>query len=217
MLNASATTTQSSGATFFRARIGSLLAILPLGIWSVVHIWNNLSAFKGADAWEKSVTSYPHPLAQLITAIVVLLPLVLHTIWGISRLLSTRPNNVRYGFYTNLKYALQRITAVGLLLFIIAHLWLAMIHPRFVEGHAESFADISHEMRFHTPTLIVYILGVLGFAYHLANGIHTFAMGWGIVASRRALKKLEWVILGFFLVLLTMGWGVLYALYSAAT
>jgi len=188
-----------------------------LGIWSVIHIWNNLSAFHGAEAWEKSVTSYPHPLAQLITLIVVLLPLLLHTIWGIGRLLSARPNNVRYGFYTNLKYALQRLSAIGLLLFLMAHLWLAWIHPRFVEGHPESFADISHEMHFHTPTLIVYIFGVLGLSYHLANGLHTFAMGWGVVASRRALQKLEWVILAFFVVLLAMGWGAIYALYSAAT
>ncbi|WP_394824244.1 succinate dehydrogenase [Pendulispora albinea] len=215
MLNASATTTQSSGATFFRARIGSLLAFLPLGVWSVVHIWNNLSAFQGADAWEKSVTSYAHPAAQVITAIVVLLPLVIHTIWGIGRLLSARPNNVRYGFYTNLKYAIQRLSAIGLLGFLGAHLWLAMIRPRFVEGHAEKFADISHEMHFHTPTLVVYVLGVLGVAYHLANGLHTFAMGWGVVASKRALKKLEWVILGFFVLLLLMGWGAVYALYSA--
>jgi len=180
-------------------------------------MWNNLSAFRGSEAWEKSVTSYPHPLAQLLTAIVVLLPLVLHTIWGIGRLLSARPNNVRYGFYTNLKYALQRLSAIGLLLFLIAHLWLAMIRPRFLEGGPESFADISHEMHFHTPTLIVYIFGVLGLAYHLANGLHTFAMGWGIVESRRALKKLEWVILALFVAFLTMGWGVIYALYTAAT
>ncbi|WP_394834059.1 succinate dehydrogenase [Pendulispora rubella] len=208
--------TKLGGASFLRARIGSLLAILPLGIWSVVHIWNNLSAFQGADAWEKSVTSYPHPVAQVITAIVVLLPLLIHSVWGIGRLLSARPNNVRYGFYTNLKYALQRVTAIGLLLFIIAHLWLAWVHPRFVEGHAEAFADISHEMHFHMPTLVVYVLGTLGLAYHLANGLHTFCMGWGIVESRRSLKKLEWVILGFFLVLLTMSWGAIYALYSAA-
>ena len=50
-------------------------------------------------------------------------------------------------------------------------------------------------MHHHVPTLVVYVLGVLGIAYHLANGLQTFAMGWGIVTSRRALKKLDVVVI----------------------
>ena len=34
-------------------------------------------------------------------------------------------------------------------------------------------------MAHHTPTLVVYILGILAVSYHLANGIQTFAMGQG--------------------------------------
>jgi succinate dehydrogenase / fumarate reductase cytochrome b subunit len=71
-------------------------------------------------------------------------------------------------------------------------------------------------MRFHTPTLVVYILGTLGVAYHLANGLQSFAMGWGLVASRRALRQLEWVAAIAFIVLLAMSWGAIYALYAAA-
>jgi len=61
------------------------------------------------------------------------------------------------------------------------------------------------------------VLGVLGVAYHLANGIQSFAMGWGLVSSRVALKRLEKVVILVFLVLLAMGWGSVYALYSAGT
>jgi len=197
-----------------RVRLGSLLAIAPLGFWTVVHLWNNLGAFRGGEAWEESVTSYAHPVAQLLVGLVVLVPLVLHTVWGIGRLLTSKPNNVRYGYFANAKYALQRLSAIGLLLFLGAHLWLAMIQPRLVEGHAETFADIAHEMRFHTPTLVVYLLGTLGIAYHLANGVQTFCMGWGIVASRRALRHLDVVVYATFVVLLAMGWGAVYALYQ---
>ena len=64
-----------------------------------------------------------------------------------------------------------------------AHLWLAMLQPRLVEGHAETFADLAEHMHFHAPTLVVYVLGILGVAYHLANGLQTFCMGWGIVSA----------------------------------
>ncbi|HEY3587727.1 MAG TPA: succinate dehydrogenase [Myxococcaceae bacterium] len=201
--------------SFYRARIASLLAIAPLGIWTAFHLWDNLSAFDGAQTWERTVTGARHPLHQTLLVVVVLLPLLLHTVWGIVRLVSSRPNNVRYGYYDNLKYLLQRLSAIGLLGFIGAHLWLAWAQPRFVEGRPEPFADISHEMAHHTPTLVVYILGVLAVSYHLANGIQTFAMGQGVVASAGALRRLEWVVYLVFALLLAMGWGSVFALWRA--
>jgi succinate dehydrogenase / fumarate reductase cytochrome b subunit len=205
----------ASTGSFYRARLASLLAIAPLGIWTVIHLWDNLSAFAGAQAWEQAVTGARHPLHQTLLVVLVLLPLLLHSVWGIVRLASFRPNNVRYGNYDNLKYLLQRLSAIGLLGFIGAHLWLAWARPRFVEGRPEPFADISHEMANHTPTLVVYILGVLAVSYHLANGIQTFAMGQGLVASAGALRRLEWVVYLTFALLLAMGWGSVFALWRA--
>jgi succinate dehydrogenase / fumarate reductase cytochrome b subunit len=204
-------------STFLRARLGSLLAVVPLGVWTFVHVWNNLSAFGGAEAWEQSVTTYAHPFAQLATSVIVLLPLFLHVAWGTGRLLTSRPNNIRYPFFGNLKYVLQRASAVGVLLFIGAHMWLAMLRPRLVQGHSEPFADIAHEMRTHGPTLAVYLLGTLGTAYHLGNGIATFGMGWGIVSSKRGLRHanvLAWIV---FVSLLVMSWAVIYALYRSGS
>jgi succinate dehydrogenase / fumarate reductase cytochrome b subunit len=218
----SATTTSVAGvaeararSSFFRARLASLFGVLPLGVWVVVHLWHNLSAFQGPDAWQSAVTEYPHPFAEAVTGVIVLLPLVIHAIWGIGRLFSSKPNNVRYGFYANLKYLLQRLSAAGVFFFLGAHLWKALISPRLIEGHAESFADITQEMHFNTPTLVVYVLGVLGVAYHLANGAQTFCMGWGVVSSRKGLRRLELSALTFFVLLLVMGWGAVYALYAA--
>jgi succinate dehydrogenase / fumarate reductase cytochrome b subunit len=204
----------ASPRPFFRARVGSLVAVFPLAVWLFFHLWNNLEAFRGPREWEQAVTTYSSPFSQLAAFIVVLLPIVLHTIWGVGRLLTSRPNNIRYGFFANLKYLLQRLAAVGILLFIGAHLWLATLHPR-LDGHPEAFSDISHEMATHLPTLIVYVLGTLGIAYHLGNGVQTFAMGWGLVGSRRALGKMEWLSWLVFLVFLAMSWAVIYALWSA--
>src|SRR4026208_1924635 len=101
-------------AGFVRSRMGSLLAALPLGIWTVNHLWNNLSAFKGAAAWQADVTEYAHPLAFFVSSLVALLPLGLHTVWGIGRLVSVRPNVGRYRYFGNVKYVIQRLSAIGL-------------------------------------------------------------------------------------------------------
>jgi succinate dehydrogenase / fumarate reductase cytochrome b subunit len=140
---------------------------------------------------------------------------LLHTIWGIGRLRTSSPNNLRYGFFANIKYLLQRLSAAGVLLFLGAHIWLAFLQPRVMRGQAETFADLSHEMHHHGPTLVVYLLGTLGVAYHLANGLYGFAMGWGFTATRASLRKLERASIAFFILLLAMSWGAIYGLWRA--
>lgn len=215
MHSAVSSVSSSNRGSFLQARLASFLALAPLGVWTFFHLWNNLSAFYGPAAWEASVTSYSSPFSQAFTGCLVLMPLAIHTVWGIGRLFTSQPNNQRYHAYANLKYALQRLAAIGVLFFLGAHLWLAMIHPRITTGRGESFVDIAHEMRFNLPTLIVYLLGTLGVTYHLANGLQTAAMGWGVVTSKVALKRLEWLVLATFAVLLAMAWSAVFALWSA--
>ena len=110
---------------------------------------------------------------------------------------------------------MQRLSAIGLLFFLGAHLYLAWFQPRFIAGRPEPFAEIAREMRFHTPTLIVYILGVLAIAYHLANGLWSFlSMGWGVTVSKSGIAWLERVALLLFFVLLAIGWAAVYGLYA---
>jgi succinate dehydrogenase / fumarate reductase, cytochrome b subunit len=215
MPSATSTANGSHTGSFLQARLASFLAVAPLGAWTFFHLLNNLSAFDGGAAWESSVTQYSSPFAQALTGCLVLVPLAVHTVWGVGRLFSSKPNNVRYRTYANLKYLLQRLAGVGVLLFLGAHLWLAMIHPRLTTGHGEAFSDIAHEMRFNPPTLVVYVLGTLGVTYHLANGLQTAAMGWGIVTSQRALRRLEIVVIAIFVLLLGMAWSVIGALWTA--
>lgn len=202
-------------ATFYSDRIASILAFAPLGVWTTFHLYDNLAAFQGSQAWEKSVTGHSSPLALAITSFVVLAPLAWHTFWGIGRIFQTRPNYPRYGYFANLKYIVQRLSAIGLLAFILAHLWMAFLKPRFIDGHPEQFADIAHHMRFHPPTLIVYVLGVLAVAYHLANGLHSGLMSWGVVTTRRALKRAHGAAIAFFFILLGMGYASIFALWKA--
>ena len=208
------TTAHGGHAAFFRAKLGSLLAIAPLGIWAVFHVWNNLSIFKSGAEWQQDVTGHQHPVALAITTIVVLAPLLLHTLWGLARLRTSRPNNVRYGYFENLKYLLQRLSAVGVMLFLGAHVWEAFLHPRLIEHQAERFEDIAGAMHGEPATLIVYLLGTLGVAYHLGNGIYGFAMSWGLATSRRALRGFEAAGIVLFVVFLAMSWAAIYGLWT---
>ena len=198
---------------FFVARLGSLLAFAPLGVWTVVHLWHQLAAYESPQAWEIAVTGHVNVATTVLVFVLVLGPLLWHSVWGIVRMFRSRPALLQGGF-SNLRYVVQRLSAVGLLLFLGAHLYLAWFEPRFLHGRPEPFPQISREMRFHTPTLIVYVLGVLGIAYHLANGLWSFTtMGWGVTVSKSGIKWMERVSILLFLVLLAIGFAAIYALY----
>lgn len=197
------------------SRLGSFLAILPLGVWTVNHLWDNLAVYSGPVAWEKQVTHYASPYSHALTFLVVLAPLLIHAVWGVQRLFSFKPNNTHYAYWGNLKYLVQRIAAAGVLLFIGAHLWLALIHPRVVEGHAETFADISAHMHWHWPTLVVYLLGTLGVAYHLANGTSGFMWQFGLITGRKSLARWDWVAGAIFIIVLAAAWLVIWQMYQA--
>jgi succinate dehydrogenase / fumarate reductase cytochrome b subunit len=208
-------TAAAGHGSFLRSRLGSILAVAPLGVWTVIHLWNNLAVFQGGSAWQGAVTGHSGPVSLVVTSLVVLLPLAIHTGWGLARLFTARPNNPRYGFFSNLKYLLQRLSAVGVLGFLGAHLWLAFLEPRFVAHRAEPFSDIAAEMRHHTPTLVVYLLGTLGVSYHLANGLSGVAMGWGLVSTQAGLRRFDRAAMVFFVLLLAMSWGAIYGLWAA--
>lgn len=208
-------TAGSTRGSFLRSRLGSILAIAPLGVWTVIHLWNNLAVFTDGRAWEVAVTEHASPVSLVVTSVIVLLPLVIHTGWGLTRLFASKPNNARYRTFGNLRYALQRLSAIGVLAFLGAHLWLAFLSPRLIEHQPEPFTDIAGHMRHHLPTLVIYLLGTLGVAYHLANGLSGFAMGWGVVSSQAGLRKVDRVAVVVFVVLLAMSWGVIYGLWDA--
>ncbi len=199
---------------FLLARLGSLFALLPVGAWVTVHLWHQLAAYQSPDAWEEAVEGHVNGATTALVFVLVLGPLLWHTIWGMVRMFRSRPAIANRGF-SNLRYLLQRLSALGLLAFLGAHLYLAWFEPRFLRGGPEAFSSISREMRFHTPTLVVYLLGVLGIAYHLANGLWSFmTMGWGATVSKSGIAWMERVSLVVFFVLLAIGLSAVYGLYS---
>jgi succinate dehydrogenase / fumarate reductase cytochrome b subunit len=209
---------RSIARDFILARLGSFFAFAPLALWTIVHLWHQLAAYQPENvralAWQTEVEHHGSDAGAWLTFIVVLFPLVWHTVWGIGRMFKSRPAVANRGF-SNLRYVIQRLSAIGLLLFLGAHLYLAWFKPRFLEGRPEPFEEIAFEMHSHIPTLIVYILGILAISYHLANGLWSFlSMGWGVTVSKSALAWTEKVALLFFFVLLIIGWAAVYGLYS---
>ncbi len=92
-----------------------------------------------------------------------------------------------------------------MLLFLGAHVVKARFLPA-MNGHVETWAGM-HEALSEPVTLAVYALGLLGVSFHLANGLWTAAITWGLTVGPAAQRRMQWVSAIVFLVLLAMSAG----------
>jgi succinate dehydrogenase / fumarate reductase cytochrome b subunit len=186
-----------------RKQVLTLFGLVPLGVYVVLHLWTNLYSLAGAEAFNKaSEGSRANPAFLFLEIFGLGLPLLAHTVIGLMEIRRGRPNNLRYGFLDNLRYLLQRASAIGLLLFIGAHVWRARLAPA-LEGRHEDFAGM-HEALSEPITLIVYALGMLGVSYHLANGLQTAATRTGLVVSEAGRRRMTWLAGTVMVLLLAM-------------
>src|SRR5262245_14420578 len=175
MSTATASTVANRVVRITGKQVLTLFGLVPLGVYVFLHLWTNLYSLAGAEAFNAAVDrSRANPAFLFLEIFGLGVPLVVHTVLGLAEIRRGRPNNVRYGFLDNLRYLLQRVSAIGLALFIGAHVYKARLAPDpslMVNGH-ESFAGM-HEGLSEPITMAVYVLGLLGIAYHLANGLQT--------------------------------------------
>jgi len=197
-------------------RIHSFVGIVPLGIYLILHLSRNVSTLAGAESFDSAVReSWKSPINYLWVALLVYLPLIWHAGYGIKlTLVGNKQNVFKYPNLENVRYLFQRLSAVGLLGFLCAHIFLTRVHV--AAGWLQSPANPSGQVTWnyfaehmwHNPfTAITYVLGILATAYHLGNGFSTFLISWGITTGDKAIKKANILALLFGLLILVLGYA----------
>ncbi len=202
-------------------QIMSLLGIVPLGAYVVAHLWTNLYSLGGDKVFDEHLkTTNSSPAFIFLEVFGLGLPILVHAWMGLKIIARGRPNIGSYRFFSNLRFGLQRLSGLGVLLFLGAHVVKARILPAFgygehlVGGH-ESYAGM--QAAFAEPaTLTVYALGILGVAYHLGNGVWGAGMTLGLTTTPKAQARMEKVSMVFFLVLLAMGYLAIWGFHPFA-
>ena len=204
--------------TFLMRKLHQLTGIVPLGMFFFVHMFTNSSAMNGAASFNKHVQDiHDLPYLLLIEIFGIFLPLLFHSIYGVIISAEARPNVINYGYGRNWFYVLQRATGIFLFVFILFHI----LNLRFglipglnltpVAGHADqAFSIVASEFRM-SWVLVIYILGIIATAWHLAYGFFLFAVDWGIVIGENAQKFLLKACLGLALLLSFVGINAAFA------
>jgi succinate dehydrogenase / fumarate reductase cytochrome b subunit len=200
-----------SESPFWTKKLFSFFGIGPLAIYVMWHLANNIYAVRGPAAFNARLReATASPLYEPAIWLFVYLPFLFHAAVGLLVIWRGQPNVVRQPRFRNWKYLLQRISAIGVLLFVPAHVYKTKVEP-WRQHFAIDWTHM-HEGMLEPATFAVYVLGMIGVAYHLANGLWLAGITWGVFRGPGGQRRGEWISIAFGIVLLAVAFGAIFAL-----
>ncbi|ARJ27671.1 succinate dehydrogenase, cytochrome b556 subunit [Staphylococcus lugdunensis] len=189
---------------FYLRRVHSLLGIIPIGAFLVVHLMVNHQATQGAEAFNKaSMFMESLPFLIIVEFLFIYIPILYHGLYGIHIAFTAKENIGHYSIFRNWMFALQRVTGVITFVFIFVHLWQTRLQKAFF-GKEVNY-DMMHQTLQHPLWAIIYMICIVAVVFHFANGIWSFLVTWGILQSKKSQQVFTWVSLIVFLILSYIG------------
>ncbi len=212
---------------FLIRRLHSLSGLVPVGGYMVIHLLTNASVLESPATFQKNVYSI-HSLGALLPLVewvFIFIPILFHAIIGMVIVAGAMPNSNEYRYGANYRYTLQRATGMIAFVFIMVHVfhmhgwfhadkWLEnVVHPlggaQFKPYSAASTAGLALQSY---VALAFYVVGVLSCVYHLANGLWTMGITWGVWTSPAAQSRALAVCSVFGLLLAAVSMGALFGM-----
>ncbi len=207
---------------FLIRRLHSLSGLIPVGAYMCVHLMVNASLLNSPASYQKAVYQI-HSLGSFLPIVewgFIFIPILFHAIFGVVIIAGGLPNTGNYPYKANIRYTLQRATGVIAFFFIVYHVfhmhgwfhwdwWLDNVArplggARFAPYNAASTLTLAFR---GVVIPLVYAIGVTSCVYHLANGIWTMGITWGVWTSPAAQRRATAVCGVFGLLLLAVAFG----------
>lgn len=197
---------------FLIRRLHSLSGLVPVGAYMVVHLFTNAAVLGGAASFQQLVDRIHSlgPLLPLVEWTFIFIPILFHAVVGVAIARGSFPNTDSYPYTSNIRYRLQRVTAWIALVFIFLHVFHlhGWIHSSWwLERVAQPLGGAQFEPERATtsaamamgPLLVKigYAVGVLACVYHLANGLWSMGITWGVWTTPAAQRRAD-VLCGAF-------------------
>ncbi len=215
---------------FLLRRLHSLSGLVPVGAYMCIHLLTNATVLGGPQTFQEKVDTIHSlgPALPFVEWTFIFIPLIFHAALGVVRAVNCESNTGVYRYGSNIRYTLQRVTAWIALLFIGWHVfhmhgwfhnswWMDNVAHKLGGGkfnpeHATSTVALAFQ-----PILvkILYAIGVLATVYHLANGLWTSGITWGIWTTPAAQRRADYVCAAFGVLLAFVGISALFGMSRA--
>lgn len=199
-------------------RLHSLSGVIPTGLFLLFHLFENARAMYGAEAYNEVVLSINSlPFLIVIEIFFIILPLYFHALYGIYIAADAKHNVTTYSYGRNWAFLFQRITGLITLVFVTYHIWHFRVQKalgRYDEGTAmPGLPDFNVVATAFSNDLIAlfYGIGIVAAAYHLANGLYTFLITWGITIGPKSQRISSMATNALFVLISAMGLSALFA------
>lgn len=193
----------SSNREFLYRRLHSLLGVIPIGAFLIVHLTVNWFATRSAEEYNQAASFMESlPFRYAMEAFFIFIPIILHAVYGLYIAFQARNNTSKYSYFRNWMFRLQRISGVLVLIFVTWHVWETRIAAAF---GAEVNFQMMEDIVSNPAALIAYIIGITATTFHFANGLWSFGVTWGITITSKSQRISGYVTLGVFLALTFVG------------
>lgn len=186
--------------SFFWHKLHSLTGVIPVGYYLVQHLTLNSFSLAGPSKFNAILAFFeamPVHFLYALKAIAIWIPLIFHAVYGIFIVNRAQPNlaQAHYRFRENRYYTFQRWSGIVLFIFLCYHMGTTSVAGSIagssvrVNGYEGWVERLSAPYIGNSPTylvLLVYIVGVVLASYHLAYGLWSFCIRWGITISERS-------------------------------
>jgi len=200
---------------FLLRRLHSLLGLLPVGAFLMFHLWENSKSRYGMEYYNQEVVAALQQMNYLVLFEIffIALPLLFHAGYGLIILRSGSAELKRYPWLHNHFYWLQRVSGVGILIFLLMHVSMTRIWGLWdTQISADLYSHMQQTLG-NPAFLLFYLLGLLLSVFHLGNGLWTMGIVWGLTVSASAQRFSFICCMAFSGLLLAMGlqglWGFL--------
>lgn len=178
------------GNSYHWRKLHSLLGVIPLGGFILVHALLNFQAFeRGPEGFANGVHFINSlPLLPLLEIFGIYLPILFHGIYGLYMAYQTKLNSGQYKYSRNWAFTLQRITGVLTFIFVFWHFFNTRFQIYMGNIVHEELGSTMHQIATNPVFFVIYVIGVLSAVFHFSNGLWAFLISWGITISPRAQK-----------------------------
>ncbi|MFO7173652.1 MAG: succinate dehydrogenase cytochrome b558 subunit [Bacillota bacterium] len=176
--------------SFFWRRLHSLTGVLPVGFFLVFHLYANWTANQGPEVYYEHVKFINSlPGLWFLEVFGIFIPLYFHGLYGIYIAMDARHNVLSYPFWRNWAFFFQRLSGLITLAFVTQHIYHFRVQKALGTWGPENPLPTFEIVRdgLSNPVMrIWYAIGIVAAAYHLANGLYTFLITWGITRGPRS-------------------------------